>query len=171
MRVRLFLAHRQRMQYRWMMLGFEIRGKGQKLGIIYCYGLAARPLPVQECLFFLHKHPSAVVFHLPVCSFRPLASYLSVLRTNPKSPRKWFASRGPPLVASTFCGVSSCSATGWEERPPFSLVSSYDQNLPANKLGYREQQQQNIMLLQNPTRGDLNLFLSSFATNGKSLVF
>lgn len=45
--VRLFLAHRQRMQYRWMMLGFEIRGKGQKLGIIYCYGLAARPLPVQ----------------------------------------------------------------------------------------------------------------------------
>lgn len=41
------------MQYRGMMLVFEIHGRGQKLGVICCYSLAARPLsgqwPARQC--------------------------------------------------------------------------------------------------------------------------
>lgn len=45
------------------MLVFEIHGKGQKLGVIYCYGLAARPLsgqwPARQCL---PRHTAIVSF-------------------------------------------------------------------------------------------------------------
>lgn len=155
------------------MLVFEIHGKGQKLGIIYCYGLAARSLSVQRPARQCLPRHTAIVSIASSTSILPLWS--SALLFVPSTLWQVTSPCWEPIQSPWGNDLPTVGHPWW--LVPFA--GSPHVLLQDGKKGHtspwpavkgRIQQQQNIKLLQNSTRGDLILFPSSFATSGKSLL-